>query len=118
MEIVKENLNEVEQPKLRMFSDHILCTANRVTMSKGGIILNEGKGEMKSRQTVICCGPASGLEPGMDIELNPARFPREAIPAKYETGPDTFKVMLPVEKIDGKDYLYISTREIKWAYEK
>jgi hypothetical protein len=117
MEIVKE-VSKVEHPRLRMFSDSILCTANKIKMSKSGIVLNEGKGDMKTRQTVICCGPASGLEPGMEIELNPSRFQREHIPAKYETGPDTYKVLLPIEIVDGIEYLLISTRELKYAYEK
>lgn len=120
MEIVANN-QETKQvkpfPKLRMFSDHILTTARTNKVTKSGVILNEGKGEMFTRQTVVCCGPASGLEPGMDVELNPNRFEKVRIPAKYETGPDTFKVVFPLEIIDGEQYLLISTREIKFAYE-
>jgi hypothetical protein len=85
--------------------------------------LNEGKGEMLTRQTVLACGPAAGVEVGEEVELNPARFQTQNLGPKrlgehMDTGPDRINVILPMEYIDGEAYMLVSTRELKYVYEK
>jgi hypothetical protein len=106
-----------------MFSDNILLTANVKRVTNSGIVLNEGKGEILTRQTVVCCGPASCVEVGDEVEIDTSRFQRKNLGPKrvgehYDTGPDRFEVVLPIEVFDNEPYLFVSTRELKYAYEK
>jgi hypothetical protein len=104
--------------RLKLFSDHVLTTCFTKDVTEKGIILNEGKGEVLTKQRVMFCGPASGLNPGDEVELNSNLFPKKAVKNKYDVGSDQYIIVPPVEIIQGYAFLYVGTREIKWAYDK
>jgi len=104
--------------QLKMFSDQVLTTCYTKDVTEKGIILNEGKGEILTRQKVVFCGPASGLEPGDDVEMFTDRFKKIPVKNKYDVGGDEYKIIPPVELIQGYAFLFVSTREIKWVYDK
>jgi hypothetical protein len=94
---------------------------NTVMKTPGGIVLT--KPQVASRQTVLVAGSTAGVEVGEEIELNFARFAQKntgprAVGSVNDIGPDQYEIVIPVEVIDGKQYLLLSSREIKYIYTK
>ena len=108
---------ETKNPKVRLQYDKILTTMNEEKVTKSGLIRSSSL--ILNRQTVVACGPNSGVKVGDEVEINPAFFPKRfKEEAKNDVGPDIYTAEPPIEYIDGIPYLYISSREIKWIYEK
>jgi len=103
---------------IELFGDGIITTTLTRKVSKSGIILNKGKGDMLTKQVVLACGPHSLVEVGDEVEINPERFSVKFKHPKNDIGPNIKEVQVPIEWIDGKPYLFLSTREIKYKYKK
>lgn len=108
---------ELKKLPIRCMYDHLICTMNK----KPGSIILKTEDEILTRQTVLVAGPNAGVVAGEDIEIFVDRFPKKMRGSDKYTkngiGPDNFDYVIPVEIIDGENYLFISSREIKWAYE-
>jgi hypothetical protein len=100
--------------------DHVITTAETKKITDGGIILTaDEKGAILTRQTVLVAGPNANVVPGEEIEINVDRFPRKNIgPARLDIGEDRYIIVPPIEIINEKPYLFISSREIKYVYEQ
>jgi len=105
-------------PGVEMIFDQILTTANTTRVSNSGVILSmHEKGELKTRQTVVACGPNSLVAIGNEIEIDPMKFPRKLLKeAPNGIGKDHYMVQPPYVTIDKYDYLHISSRDLKWIY--
>ena len=103
----------MEKIGVKCLYDHIITTANKRGKT---IILNEAE-ELLSRQTVLAAGPNASVLPGDEIEINTRLFEVKNSFPPNGIGPDKIKVIVPVEVIDGKECLFISSREIKWVYD-
>jgi len=108
---------ELKKLRIRCMYDHLICTMNK----KPGSIILKTQDEILTRQTVLVAGPNAGVVAGEDIEIFVDRFPKKLRePNKYNKngiGPDNYDFVIPVEEIDGEKYLFLSSREIKWAYD-
>lgn len=102
----------VEEVKIKLFYDHILTTLEYEDATEGGILLNNYPKEI---QTVVACGPNSGVKVGDKVAIAYNRFPVHREAPKNGIGRDKETVILPGEKIDGKEYMLLSTRELKWV---
>ena len=112
---------DLKKLNVRLFHDYIITTMDANKVSPSGIVLSsKEQGVVKSRQTVLAAGPNAMVSPGDEVELNVSRFPtKPKDPDKYEKngiGPSHMEVILPVETIEGTDYLFITSREIKYVY--
>ena len=103
---------EVKIPNVRMHFNQVLTSAAIEGETKSGIVHNT----MLNYQVVVAAGKNSSVQPGDIIEINPSGFRKERIGAKYGIGDDQFRIISPVEEIDGIQYLYISDRDVKWVY--
>ena len=110
----------MEELKIRCMFDHIITTMNTRKVSDSGIVLTSNEeGELLTKQTVLVAGPNANVSPGEEIELFMDRFKIEHKEnAKYDIGPDRYAIKVPVEIINGKKYLFISSREVKYVYTK
>lgn len=112
-ETKKNNLN------VTVFYDRIITTLNYDKATSGGILLGDGKkGIPRTRQTVVVAGPNSNVSVGDEIEINFNSFPVKRKTPSLKIGPDNETIILPLETIDEEDYFFISSREIKWKYNK
>ena len=105
---------EIKKPEVEVLFDKILTTYKSGKTTAGGIFIDAPD----SRQTVVACGPNSSVTIGDEIEINFLMLPKRYEKAKYDKGPDKAITVLPIEEIDGEEYLYISSREVKWIYTK
>lgn len=100
-----------------MTYDRILTTAHSQKVSASGVILAPGEGAILTKQQVVAAGPTSVVKKGEWVEIDPNKFPKKRIKARYDIGPDSEVAVPPIEIIDGEQYLLISTRELKYIYE-
>lgn len=109
---------DLKQLNVRVMYDHIITTLNtRKTTSSGIILKSNEQGEILTRQTVLACGPNAGVSVGEEVEINVAKFPVKVKNAANGIGPDTKgDIIPPIEVIEGEPYLFISSREVKYAY--
>jgi hypothetical protein len=103
-----------EELKVRLFFDRILTTYNKAGKSKGGIYLDAPA----EYQTVVACGPNSNVNVGDVIAINYQLFPSKKEYPKNGIGQDKEITILPLEEIDGEEYLLLSSREVKWIKTK
>jgi hypothetical protein len=108
----------ISYPKVVLFYDHILTTAFTRDVTKSGIIMSDNKGNIETRQTVVAVGPGAAVTVGDEVEIDPSRFQVKMQKAKYDIGPDTSVIQVPIEFIDEIPYLFMSTRELKYRYIK
>lgn len=109
----------VSEPNVTVFYDRILTTVNYKKETSGGILLGDGeKGIPYTKQVVVACGHNSNVSVGDEIELNFSLFPVKRTTPSHKIGPDNEKIVLPLEQINGEDYFFISSREVKWIYNK
>lgn len=103
----------------------VFLTAKRNKLQKDGIFLptaSFGKGsetdmdqDFSETQIVLACGPhANQVAPGVEVVLNMENFKRRLEGNMAEKVNGAFEYALPVEVIDGVEYLYVSERDIKY----
>jgi len=128
---VKERLYEeslkVEKlpPHVAPISSGVFLTARRNKLSENGIFLptsSFGKGsdtdmdvDFSEKQLVLACGKhADQVEPGMEVVLKFDNFKRKLESTMAQKVNKEFEYVLPVEVIDGTEYLYVTERDIKY----
>ncbi len=112
---------ELKLPAVRLLYDRILTTTNtkKSTSPQGIILASKEEGLLLGRQTVVAAGPNAIVEIGDEVEINFFSFPKKlAQKAKNDTGPDLYDINFPIESIDGETYLYFTTQNLKWIYDK
>lgn len=103
-------------PKVRMFGMQIMTTAHQHTVTNSGVILQDNKGNIITKQVVVAAGPNSSAKVGETVEVDPNRFPKTYSKPKHDVGPDIATIQVPIEEIDGVTYLFMSTNELKYVY--
>lgn len=107
-----------------MFSG-IFLTARRNKTSENGIYLptaSYGKGsdtdmdvDFSKDQIVLAVGPhAQQVLPGMEVVLNMDNFKKRLETTVAQKLGKEFEFILPIEIINGAEYLYVSERDIKY----
>jgi hypothetical protein len=116
---------ESKSIEVECFIDRIITTCNVMKITPSGIIITDkDKGIPKTRQTVLAVGPNASVKVGDEVEIDFDKFPRRPVDpnkSKYTKngiGPDNYEIFLPIETIDGVDYLFICMSHIKWKYIK
>lgn len=107
---------EIIIPQVEMFMDHVLLTAHKHTITASGVLLQDNKGNILTRQTVVAAGPNAAVTVGEEVEIDPGRFKFTTSPAKHGVGPDIKHIQVPIEIINDVAYLFMSTRELKYKY--
>lgn len=102
----------MQKLKVRLLDDYLITTTNK----RDGLIILEGPSEILTRQTVLVAGPNAMVVPGDEIEINTSGFQRKFVHPKNGIGPDIEVVVPPLIEIDKKEYLYLSSRQIKYIY--
>lgn len=104
----------------------VFLTARRNKLSENGIYLptaSFGKGsdtdmdvDFSEKQIVLAVGPhASQVAPGMEIVLNMDNFKKRLESNMAQKVNKEFEFVLPIEIVDGQEYLYVSERDIKYV---
>lgn len=103
----------------------IFLTARRNKLSENGIYLptaSFGKGsetdmdvDFSDTQIVLSCGPhVNQLAAGMEVKLNIDNFKKRLESNMAQKLNKEYEYVLPVEVVDGIEYLYASERDIKY----
>lgn len=66
---------------------------------------------------VVCAGPHSSAKVGEWVQVNPDSFAKSRSNPAHDIGPDNVKIIVPIEVIADKEYLLMSTRNIKYIYD-
>lgn len=104
----------------------IFLTARRNKLSENGIYLptaSYGKGtetdmdvDFSNKQVVLSCGPhVNQLVEGMEVVLNMDNFKKRLESTMAQKLDKEYEFVLPIEIIDGTEYLYVSERDIKYV---
>ena len=125
-ELYENSLKSKSMPNhiVPMFSG-VFLTARRNKLIENGLYLptsSFGKGsdtdmdqDFSETQTVLACGPhANQISPGMEVVLNMENFKKRLGDTVAQKVNKDFEYELPVEIIDGIEYLYVSERDIKY----
>jgi len=128
----KEELYE-KSLKVNSLPSHIVpmfgglfLTARRNKLTENGLYLptaSFGKGsetdmdvDFSTTQVVLACGPhVSQVAKGMEVVINMDNFKKRLESTMAQKVNKEFEYVLPVEKIEGTEYLYISERDIKYV---
>jgi len=128
----KEELYE-KSLKVNSLPSHIVpmfgglfLTARRNKLTENGLYLptaSFGKGsetdmdvDFSTTQVVLACGPhVSQVAKGMEVVINMDNFKKRLESTMAQKVNKEFEYVLPVEKIEGIEYLYISERDIKYV---
>jgi hypothetical protein len=103
----------------------VFLTARRNKLTENGIYLptaSFGKGsdtdmdvDFSDKQIVLACGVhAQQVSPGMEIVLNMENFKKRLESNMAQKLNKEFEFILPIEVIDGVEYLYVGERDIKY----
>lgn len=128
---IKEDLYELSQTTISI-PDHIepmfggvFLTAKRNKTTENGIYLptaSFGKGsdtdmdvDFSDTQEVLACGPnVQQVCPGMEVVINMNNFKKRLESNMAQKLNKEFTFELPLEKIGGVEYMYISERDVKY----
>tara|TARA_R110002049_G_scaffold231127_1_gene403372 strand:- start:19272 stop:19880 length:609 start_codon:yes stop_codon:yes gene_type:complete len=129
---IKEELYE-KSLKVNKLPSHIVpmfggifLTARRNKLSENGIYLptaSYGKGsetdmdvDFADKQIVLSCGPhVNQLVAGMEVRLNMDNFKKRLESTMAQKLNKEYEFELPIEIIEGVEYLYVSERDIKYV---
>jgi hypothetical protein len=103
----------------------LFLTARRNKISENGIYLptaSYGKGtdtdmdvDFSDKQIVLCCGPhVDQLKCGMEVVIKMDNFKRKLESSMAQKINKEFEYVLPIEIIDGVEYLHLTERDIKY----
>lgn len=103
----------------------VFLTARRNKLTENGIYLptaSFGKGsdtdmdvDFSDKQIVLACGEhVSQVKPGMEVVINMDNFKKRLESNLAQKLNKEHEFVLPIEIIDGIEYLYISERDIKY----
>lgn len=88
----------------------------RKVTKEGIVVTSSERGEILTRQTVLVAGPNALVKPGDEIEISTANFKKKFIHPKNGIGADYEVTLPPIEIIDKKEYLFLSSNDIKYIY--
>ena len=118
------NINSIPEHIVPLFSG-VFLTARRNKISENGIYLptaSYGKGkdtdmdvDFSDKQIVLACGVhATQIKPGMEVVINMDSFKKRLDGTMAQKLNKEHTYELPIEIIDGAEYLYITERDIKY----
>jgi len=126
-ELYDKSLEVSELPKhiVPLFSG-IFLTARRNKLTQNGLYLptaSFGKGsdtdmdvDFSEKQIVLACGPnADQVSPGMEVVINMDNFKKRLESSMAQKLNKEYEFILPIEIIDGVEYLYITQRDLKYV---
>jgi hypothetical protein len=107
----------------------VFLTARRNKLMENGLFLptaSFGKGsdtdmdqDFSAEQTVLACGDhVSQLKTGYKVVLNMDNFKKRLESSLAQKLNKEFEYVLPIEIIDGVEYLYVSERDVKYISER
>ena len=107
----------------------VFLTARRNKLMENGLFLptaSFGKGsdtdmdqDFSAEQTVLACGDhVSQLKTGYNVVLNMDNFKKRLESSLAQKLNKEFEYVLPIEIIDGVEYLYVSERDVKYISER
>jgi|TARA_R110000744_G_scaffold2609_5_gene10387 hypothetical protein len=107
----------------------VFLTARRNKLVENGLFLptaSFGKGsdtdmdqDFSAEQTVLACGDhVSQLKTGYKVVLNMDNFKKRLESSLAQKLNKEFEYVLPIEIIDGVEYLYVSERDVKYISER
>lgn len=128
---VKQDLYDKSQsvtslpPQVRPMFSSVFLTAKRNKLVENGIYLptaSFGKGsdtdmemDFSDRQTVLRCGPhADQLEEGMEVVINLENFKKRLSDTMAQKVNKDYEYVLPIEIIEGTEYLHVTQRDVKY----
>jgi len=128
---VKQDLYDKSQSvtslpsQVRPMFSNVFLTAKRNKLVENGIYLptaSFGKGsdtdmemDFSDRQTVLRCGPhAEQLEEGMEVVINLENFKKRLSDTMAQKVNKDYEYVLPVEIIEGTEYLHVTQRDVKY----
>jgi hypothetical protein len=117
-------INSIPSTVSPMFSG-LFLTAKRNKLTENGLYLptaSFGKGsdtdmdvDFSDTQTILSKGThAQQVEVGMEVVINMENFKQKLESTMAQKLGKEFKFVLPIEEIDGIEYLYVSERDIKY----
>jgi hypothetical protein len=117
-------VNKLPSHVVPMFGG-IFLTARRNKLSENGIYLptaSYGKGsetdmdvDFADKQIVLACGPhVNQLAAGMEVRLNMDNFKKRLESTMAQKLNKEYEFILPIEIIEGVEYLYVSERDVKY----
>ena len=120
-----QNVNAIPAYVNPMFAG-IFLTARRNKITENGIYLptaSYGKGtdtdmdvDFSDKQFVLAVGPhTQQVCPGMEVVLNMENFKKRLESNMAQKLSKEFEYILPIEVIEGTEYLYVSERDIKYV---
>lgn len=112
-------------PQVQPMFTGVFLTARRNKLIENGIYLptaSFGKGsdtdmemDFSDKQIVLRCGPhADQLKPGMEVVINMENFKKRLSDTMAQKVNKDYEYDLPIEIIDGVEYLYITQRDVKY----
>lgn len=104
----------------------VFLTAKRNKLQENGIYLptaSFGKGsetdmdqDFSEVQNVLACGPhAKQLAPGWEVVINMDNFKKRLESSMAQKVNKEYEYVLPIEVIDGVEYMYMTERDIKYV---
>ena len=105
---------------------HVFLTARRNKLVENGIYLPTaayGKGsdtdlnmDFADTQVVLATGPNVGsVATGMEVVINMENFKKRTANNMKDRVQENFEYVLPVEVVNGVEYLYLSERDLKYV---
>jgi hypothetical protein len=118
------NVNNIPSHIVPLFSG-VFLTARRNKLMENGLYLptaSFGKGtdtdmdvDFSDTQIVLACGPnANQVSPGMEVVINMDNFKKRLESSLAQKLNKEFEYILPIENIEGVEYLYLTERDIKY----
>ncbi len=118
------NVNHIPSHIVPLFSG-VFLTARRNKLMENGLYLptaSFGKGtdtdmdvDFSDTQIVLACGPnANQVSPGMEVVINMDNFKKRLESSLAQKLNKEFEYILPIENIEGVEYLYLTERDIKY----
>ena len=98
-------------PTVELMNGAVLTSAHLINTDKSNIVVSNK--DISFNQVVVAAGPGSQLKVGDWVCINVDSFPKVEIPTKHDQGKQ-FKIIPPLEKIGGTEYLFIGDRHVKW----
>ena len=118
------SVNSIPKHIVPLFSA-VFLTARRNKLVDNGVYLptasfvigseTDMDQDFSETQLVLACGPhANQVAPGMEVVLNMENFKQRLGDTMAQKVNKDFEYKLPIEIIDGVEYLYVSERDIKY----
>lgn len=102
-------------PNVELFHSAILTSAHLINTDHSKIVLSNK--DLSLQQVVVAVGPHANVKVGDWVRINEDTFPKEKVPTKHDQG-QQFRIIPPLEKIGGTEYLFLGERNLKWIIQR